>query len=380
MKQLLAIILALVLFFVFSIPNEVMAEKGSDALGFNETLLPYVEDEIYEELINALDGTDYVVENVEAIYISQEYIEEVAYNTKANIFFGYTLAELDAQFEGTRYVFTLGDDNQTTVIPFQEYIDKDAIYTRILKNVAIGAGVILVCVTIAAVTYTAAPAISIVFAFGAKTGLKYAAYGAGFGFVAGGTLKYIQTGDLEKSFEAGLIEASEGFKWGAIAGSISGTVKETTFLCKWHNSTHIGWNEAAQIQRDSSYSLDFIRTVHSMEEYEVYKSAGLVEYRIGNQRVLLPKDVNLNQVYDGLTNRQRLLAGYNPVDSSGKLYEWHHVGQQNSSPLALLTYDQHRKNYAVLTWREEPEIDRVAFAKLKKEMNMALGNNLELFQ
>lgn len=56
-----------------------------------------------------------------------------------------------------------------------------------LKNVAIGTGVILVCVTVSAVTAGAgAPAISLIFAASAKTGTIMALSSAGFGgFTAG---------------------------------------------------------------------------------------------------------------------------------------------------------------------------------------------------
>ena len=59
-----------------------------------------------------LDSDDYFVEKVDAIYLSEEYIEELAYNSKSNVFFGFTLADLEAEFQGTRYVFTLGDDGK----------------------------------------------------------------------------------------------------------------------------------------------------------------------------------------------------------------------------------------------------------------------------
>ena len=108
-------------------------------------LLTYIEDTVYTELITDLDSDIYFVENVSAIYISKEYLEEIAYNSQENIYFGYTLSELDACFLGTRYVFTLGKDGQTTVTAFEAYDDT---YDQILKNVAIGTGVILLCVTV----------------------------------------------------------------------------------------------------------------------------------------------------------------------------------------------------------------------------------------
>ena len=81
----------------------------------DEALLRYVEDDIYDKLVNELDSEDYFVENVSAVYLSKEYLEELEYNSQSNIYFGYTVDELDQAFEGKKYVFTLGEDNTTVV-------------------------------------------------------------------------------------------------------------------------------------------------------------------------------------------------------------------------------------------------------------------------
>ena len=83
------------------------------------SLLDYVEETVYSDLVLQLNSENYLIENVQAIYISKEYIDELTYNSQSNIYFGYTLAELDAFFQDTRYVFTLGEDGQTTVKPFE---------------------------------------------------------------------------------------------------------------------------------------------------------------------------------------------------------------------------------------------------------------------
>ena len=62
----------------------------------------YIENKVYDELISTLDSDDYFVENISAVYVSQEYLEEFAYNSQTNIYFGYTLAELDAKVERLR--------------------------------------------------------------------------------------------------------------------------------------------------------------------------------------------------------------------------------------------------------------------------------------
>lgn len=61
-----------------------------------------------------------------AVYISKEYLDEVAFNSQSNVYFGYTLAELDEVFQGTRYIFTLGDDGNTTVRELQAIDDPQA--------------------------------------------------------------------------------------------------------------------------------------------------------------------------------------------------------------------------------------------------------------
>ena len=57
-------------------------EESYKSLDSNE-LLDNIEDTVYSSLIDELDGKDYYIENVEATYISKEYIEELSYNSKA---------------------------------------------------------------------------------------------------------------------------------------------------------------------------------------------------------------------------------------------------------------------------------------------------------
>ena len=135
---------------VLSVPAEwIEVQPEFDSLS-DENLLLQVENLVYRETVQALNSEEYVVENVSAVYISKEYLEEVAFNSQSNVYFGYTLAELDEVFQGPRYIFTLGDDGNTTVRELQA-IDDNATETM-LKNVAIGTGVILVCVTVSVVS------------------------------------------------------------------------------------------------------------------------------------------------------------------------------------------------------------------------------------
>ena len=78
-------------------------------------LLAHVEDLVYRDAVTALNSDEYFIENVSAVYVSKEYLDEVAFNSQSNIYFGYTLAELDDIFQGTKYIFTLSDDGTTSV-------------------------------------------------------------------------------------------------------------------------------------------------------------------------------------------------------------------------------------------------------------------------
>ena len=337
-------------------------------------LLPYLEDSIYSELVTALNSEDYFVENVNAIYISKEYLEEVAYNSQENIYFGYTLSELDSYFQGTRYVFTLGDDGQTVVTEFQKYDDT---YDQILKNVAIGTGVILVCVTVSIVTYGAgAPAVSMIFAASAKTGTIMALSSGVFSGVSAGVVKGIEIGDLNESMKAAALAGSEGFKWGAISGTIAGGAGEAIAL-KGATLNGLTMNEAALIQRESKLPLEFIKSFHSMDEYTVLKKGGLTLSKV-NGRMALTQNIDwdfIGDIEDGRTNAQRVIDGLAPLDQSGKPYELHHIGQMSDSPLAILTNLQHKSNYSVLhanTGSTASNIDRNLFAKQKQDFWKAL--------
>lgn len=190
--------------------------------GLNDPALQdYVSDEIYAELEGALQSDDYVIESIQTTYISKEYLDELAYNSQANIFFGYTLQELDAFFQGTKYVFTLAEDGRTTVKELEGLEDT---YGQVLKNVAIGSGVILVCVTVSIVTAGTAPTVSVIFTASAKTAAKFAVSSAVMGGVSAGVITGMQTNDFEAAMKAGTLAASEDFKWGAISGAVAGGV------------------------------------------------------------------------------------------------------------------------------------------------------------
>ena len=326
-------------------------------------MLDYIEDTAYEELVNQIDNDKYIVQNVEAIYISEEYLEELEYNSKQNIFFGYTLDEVDAQFKGDRYVFTLGDEGETVVKPFESY---DETTEKIIRNVAIGTGVILICVVITVATEGAgAPAACAIFACAAKGAAIGSISGAAIGGLSAGILTGIQTHDKDAALKAAALQGSEGFKWGAITGAISGGATEAAGLygaTLAPNST-LTMNDVALIQKETKYPLDVIKQFHSMEEYNVFKAANLKSALV-NGKTALVQQVPMTE-----ENIALMKAGKAPLDANGVPFELHHVGQTNDSTLAILTQDQHRGKgtFKILhDWFGESRIDRKLFDNVTK--------------
>ena len=310
----------------------------------DEQLLAHIEDLVYRDTVASLNSDDYFVENVSAAYISKEYLDEVAFNSQSNIYFGYTLAELDGIFQGTKYIFTLSEDGTTTVQELQEINDVST--ETMLKNVAIGTGVILVCVTVSVVSAGgSAPAVSMIFAASATTAQTFAISSAAFGGISAGVVRGIQTGNFNEAMEAAALGAAEGFKWGAISGAIIGG-GSAAFLLKSATRSGLTMKEAARIQADSNFPIDVISQLHSMEEYSIYEDAGLKTMLV-NGRTALVQNIDLNYVStlsDGteVTNLVRMQKGYAALDPTGEAYELHHVGQNNDGVLAVLTQEQHR--------------------------------------
>jgi hypothetical protein len=141
-------------------------------------------------------------------------------------------------------------------------------------------------------------------------------------------------------------------------------------------------NELTQLEAATSESNGVIRNVNdwsdgitsamsSVEEYDIYKEAGLREEVIKGRECLTSENLDWDQKDSwGLTNRERAETGLSPINSNGEKYELHHVGQKNDGPLAELTSDEHRskENYSVLhNTKIGSEIDRYAAKAVKSE-------------
>lgn len=347
----------------------------------DELLLAHIEDLVYRDTVVSINSDEYLVEGVNAVYISKEYLEEVAFNSQSNIYFGYTLAELDELFQDTKYIFTLSENGTTIVQELHEI--EDVSTETMLKNVAIGSGVILVSVTVSVVSAGAgAPAVCMIFAASATTAKTFAVSSATLGGISAGILRGIQTGDFNEAIEAAALGASEGFKWGAISGAIIGGSGEA-FLLKLATKSGLTMDEAALIQVDSNLPIDVISEIRTLDEYLVYKNAGLKTMMV-NGRTALVQNIDLNyvsQLPDGteVTNLVRMQRGMKPIDPvTGKAYELHHVGQNNYGALAVLTQEQHRGKgeFAKLhdIWNDSGVDHGAEWDKTVKEFWKYLGN------
>ena len=280
-------------------------------------------------------------------------------------------------------MFTLGEDGETTVVPLERYDDT---YEKVIKNVAIGSGVILVCVTVSVLTAGAgAPAASMIFAASAKSGAIFAASSGALSGVIAGTATGIQTHDFDEALKAGALAGSESFKWGAITGAVSGGGSELVML-KTAARGGLTLDEAAVIIKDSKLPANFVKQIHSMDEYHellaiaekggltiqemssvcmstgypvelvkmfrttkegtvYFEQAGLYAESINGQTALIRTiDLNYKSELAGktVTNLERMKQGYAAIDPvSGKPFQLHHIGQKVDSPLAILSQYEH---------------------------------------
>ncbi|MBR6383284.1 MAG: HNH/ENDO VII family nuclease [Lachnospiraceae bacterium] len=341
----------------------------------DEDLLEYIENDLYYKIVRELDNDEYFVESISAKYISQEYLDEIEYNSKPNIYFGYTLAELDEEFQGTRYVFTLGENGETVVKEFQEYDDT---YDQIVRNVAIGTGVILVCVVVSIVTHGAgAVAVSTMFAVAAKTGTVVALSDGALSAVVCGAIEGIETGDVEKALKTGALEGSKSFKWGAIVGCVTGGATKFYDLYKG-TQTGLSLSEVATIQKESKLPTDIIKQFHSMEEYKVFAEANLEPKVINGKSVLFNNNIDWHDTLDelGRNNLERVKKGLAPIDATGQKYELHHIGQNADGTLAILTQAEHDKP-GLHGFKLVSEIDRNEFNQFRTKFWKTIGKMIE---
>ena len=189
-------------------PNVNRKEEKITFSGLDDKKLQeYVAENLYSGINAEFSNEDYKIEQITTVYVSKEYIEELEYNSKSNIYFGYTENDLSKLFDGKKYVFNVGKDNQTIVEEFKFYNDN---YNKIIKNVMVGSGVILVCAT---VSIASGGTIGIIFAASAKTAATFATSSAALSGLMSYAIEYYETGDLNTALEKAAVDASESYIW-----------------------------------------------------------------------------------------------------------------------------------------------------------------------
>jgi hypothetical protein len=123
--------------------------------------------------------------------------------------------------------------------------------------------------------------------------------------------------------------------------------------------------EKREKQLESGWSDDIMDSIRSLEEYNIYREAGVVETEIAGRPCLIRNDFDSERVDAmGRTNKERMEYGLAPLTNEGKPIELHHIGQKADSPLAELTMEEHRGkgNDTILHDKTvESEIDRNQF-------------------
>lgn len=142
--------------------------------------------------------------------------------------------------------------------------------------------------------------------------------------------------------------------------------------------------------KEYNWDPEVVDSIRSVEEADIYIDANLQEGIINDRPCLQNPEINweqsntvtlqnsetsivrgdipegfgkLDDMYS-VSNKERALHGMAPLDSNGQPFELHHIGQRMNSPLAELTFEQHRGvgNDVVLHEKTVPsQIDRNAF-------------------
>lgn len=134
------------------------------------------------------------------------------------------------------------------------------------------------------------------------------------------------------------------------------------------NKESLTTEEKEIIKKETGWSDEIIDCIKSMEEYEIYKNAGLHEGEVNGRKCLL-KNIDLDYVgkKTGMTNQELMEKGLSPIDSkTGERIELHHLGQGFDSPFVELCADSEHGdgNHKILhtktsdNWRNNPDLKR----------------------
>lgn len=182
------------------------------------SLVEYINTSVKGDIAKKLDVAEYTVEDVEAVYLSKEYIEEMEYNSQSNIYFGHTLSEFEGLFENDRYVFTLGEDGTTVVREIEECAVE---YQKSIENIAkIVGGVVLVLITVKAIDPSGKiRQVSFLVSMATKVVKNADVWSDFLSSLTSCVIEGVRTGDYKNVIQSALIDCGTDFVWNALIGS-----------------------------------------------------------------------------------------------------------------------------------------------------------------
>lgn len=145
-----------------------------------------------------------------------------------------------------------------------------------------------------------------------------------------------------------------------------------------YEKTPLGQSDKQDLRSETGWSKNIVDNMRWKEEASVYKDSNLVEKDVNGRPCFQRTDIDYDAKDEfGKTNKERMLDGKAPL-ADGKPVELHHIGQRQDSPLAELTFNEHKSNFSSL--HEVPpqssQIDRVEFRKEKAEYWRMRGEEL----
>ena len=178
----------------------------------------------------SLENSKYpvLVEDIAIQTMSQEYYEELEFNSQENIYFGHTESQLLQMFDTAKYSFTVNSNGKTIVGLDSDLFTEDYL-TKAMKNVAIGSGVIIVCASVSVVLSGGATTPMAIMIVAGELTTEAALASVISGVVTAGIAKFNGESN-EKILENTITSASEGFKYAAL---FSGATKVLTSTGKY---------------------------------------------------------------------------------------------------------------------------------------------------
>lgn len=160
----------------------------------------------------------------------------------------------------------------------------------------------------------------------------------------GGSKIDIDSEKAESKFDS-ILDKVNDFWSDIFSGPIESDEEETDQNTVENQDKYDGLTQEEKdiIKKETGWSDEIVDALRSMDEYRIYKEAGLVESEVNGKKCLIRTDIDWDQKDQfGYTNRERVAEGYAPLDKDGRPIQLHHIGQKADSPLAELTFREHR--------------------------------------